>query len=288
MGDDRRHGTARHPDILDGIQEGGVRTQKVTLFGILGILAVACAFGVIAVADDASAAEVFSLGPKENDYGKVSGSLTYTLDYAITENGTIAGVLEDSDGKSVGTVSVGGSTLYKSGSTRSITVTLPADAGNYTLKVTVTVGETDYVRYASVKAVDPIKLSVTIENKGAAARSFVAYFWIQGDDGTWSKIEDSKQDVSVTAKGEKTVTYDYVVKDVESTTFCLKQSEDDTSIGGEISGLGEQNAHTFYTSGNDYRLVEYLCIGVLVVLLIIAIWIYRKPIKNRGKPKARR
>ena len=48
------------------------------------------------------------------------------------------------------------------------------------------------------------------------------------------------------------------------------------------------NTGTVYTSSNDYRLVEYLCIGVLVVLLIIAIWIYRKPIKNRGKPKARR
>ena len=254
----------------------------------MGILAIACAFGIIAVADDASAAEVLSLEPKDKDYAKVSGSLTYVLTYEISENATLSGALLDEDEKEVGSVSLGGTTLYKSSTTRSITVTLPSDAGDYRLKITATIGEDSYDRYAYVKAVDPITLSVTIENKGTAARSFVAYFYIEDDEGNWNKLEDSKQTVSIDAKGEKAVTYDYVVKDVENTTFCLKPSDEDASIGGVVSGLGEENAHTFYTSANDYKLIEYLCIAILVVLAIVAIWIYRKPIKNRGKPKARR
>jgi hypothetical protein len=35
-------------------------------------------------------------------------------------------------------------------------------------------------------------------------------------------------------------------------------------------------------------MIEYLCIGVIVILLIVAIWVYRKPIRNFGKPKGRR
>ena len=68
----------------------------------MGILAIACAFGIIAVADDASAAEVLSLEPKDKDYAKVSGSLTYVLTYEISENATLSGALLDEDEKEVG------------------------------------------------------------------------------------------------------------------------------------------------------------------------------------------
>ena len=152
--------------------------------------------------------------------------------------------------------------------------------------MTVTEGETEYVRTAYVRAVDPIKLSVTVENTSAVSRSFVAYFYVKDGDG-WMKLDDSKQTVDVEANGSQTLSYDYVVKDVSNTTFCLK-AEDTATIGGEIKGLGEEYAHTYYTSANDYKMIEYLCIGVLVVLLIVAFWIYRKPVRNFGKPKGRR
>ncbi len=263
------------------------------MFAILGILAIACAAGIVLLSDDSSASS-FSVSPETEgtDFAKVSSTLRYTINYTLdSSQATYVAVLEDSDGNSKGSVSSSSGTLYSTSHTRTLTLTLPADAGDYTLKVTVTEGadenKVEYVRTAYVRAVDPIKLSVTVNNNGAVARSFVAYFWVEKDTG-WERIDGSKQTVDVSANGSKTVTYDYVVRDVSNTTFCLKAADDTVTIGGEIQGLGEDHAHTYYTSANDYRMIEYLCIGVIVILLIVAIWIYRKPIRNFGKPKGRR
>ena len=256
------------------------------MFAILGILAIACAAGIVLLSDDSSASS-FNVTPQGDDFAKVSSStLKYTLEYTLDETkATYTAVLEDSNGKSVGSVSSSTGTIYSTSSQRTLTLTLPSDAGDYTLRVTVTEGETEYVRTAYVRAVDPIKLSVTVENTSAVSRSFVAYFYVKDGDG-WMKLDDSKQTVDVEANGSQTLSYDYVVKDVSNTTFCLK-AEDTATIGGEIKGLGEEYAHTYYTSANDYKMIEYLCIGVLVVLLIVAFWIYRKPVRNFGKPKGR-
>ncbi len=260
------------------------------MFGILGIMAVLLAAGFVAVADDSSAATTFDLSADGDDYVKVSGDLKYTLTYDIDSNLSFTATLTDSDGDTAGSVSPSSGTLYASSTSRAFTVTAPSTAGDYTLKVTVTETvdeeEVTYERTAFLRAVDPITLSVTVENEGDAARSFIAYFYIQDGD-EWTKLDDSKQTVKVEANASQTVTYDYIVRDVETTTFCL-QADDDAVIGGAISGLGTDNAHTYYTEENDYRVIEYICIAVLIVLLVIAIWIYRKPVKNRGKPKARR
>ncbi len=260
------------------------------MFGILGMMAVLLAVGFVAAADDSSAEPTFDLTAEGDDYVKVSGTLEYVLTYSVDATMEYEATLVDSDGTSAGSVSVSSGKLYTSGSTKTFTVTAPSTAGDYTLKLTFTQTvdeqEVTYERSAYVKVVDPITLSVTVENEGDAARSFIAYFYIQ-DGEDWTKLDDSKQTVEVKANDSTTVTYDYVVRDVEATTFCL-QADDAAVIGGAISGLGTENAHTYYTEANDYTVLEYLCVGVLVVLLVIAIWIYRKPIKNRGKPKARR
>ena len=258
------------------------------MFAILGILAIACAAGIVLLSDDSSASS-FSLAPQgDDDFAKVSSStLKYVLAYSLDgTQATYVAALEDSDGKSVGSVSSSTGTIYSTSKTRTLTLTLPSDAGDYTLRVTVTEGENQYVRTAYVRAVDPITLKATVTNDSAVSRSFVAYFYVQDGD-TWTKIEGSKQTVNVDANGSQTLSYDYVVRDVSNTTFCLK-AEDTATIGGDIKGLGEDYAHTYYTSANDYKMIEYLCIGVLVILLAIAIWIYRKPIRNFGKPKGRR
>lgn len=250
-----------------------------------------CAVAVVVPADTSSADDVsyYGLEPKDNDYAKVSSSLTYTLSYHIPSgsSATYKATLEDSDGNSVGSISssYASGTLTSGNNSKSIYFTLPSTAGEYYLKVVVTEGDKTTERIATTYAVDPITLSVTLENKGDVARNFKAYFYIQDGDN-WNKIDGSSKDVNISANGTQTVTYDYIVKDVSKTTFCL-QAEDPT-IGGEIVGLGPDNAHTYYTDENDYRLIEYICIAVLIVLAIVAIYIYRKPVKNRGKPKARR
>ena len=263
------------------------------MFGILGVLALMCAVAFAVPADISSAEDdtkyvsSFSLEPKTDDYAKVSGTLDYVLKYSLVgSSATAKATLLDSDGNSVGTATMSSSTLNSYSPSTNVNVTLPSTAGYYTLKVTVTEGEATYERFAEVKAVDPVKMSVTLENKGEVARTFKAAFYFQEGEG-WVVVDGSEQSVTVEAKSTKDVTYDYITKDISGKTFCLK-AVDSSSVGGEIVGLGEEHAHTFYTSGNDYTLIEYLCVGIIVILLIVALWIYRKPIKNRGKPKARR
>jgi hypothetical protein len=53
-----------------------------------------------------------------------------------------------------------------------------------------------------------------------------------------------------------------------------------------ISGLGVE--HTFYSNDNDYAWLTALALIILILLLIWAYRVYRKPIKNFGKPKSRR
>ena len=256
-------------------------------------MTVLLAVGFVAVADDSSATESFELSAKGDDYVAVGKTLTYVLTYDIDTSLPFKAELLDSDGNAVGKVSPASDSLSPSQTSETFEVTAPDTAGDCYLRVTVTKPaeteggeETTFVRTAYLKAVDPIVLSVTVENKGDAQRTFTACFYIQdGDD--WIRLDDSEQqNITVNAGATRTITYNYVVKDVENTTFCLQA--EGAALGGDIVGLGPDHAHTFYKDANDYKVIEYVCIAVLVILLIVAIWIFRKPIKNRGKPKARR
>ena len=54
----------------------------------------------------------------------------------------------------------------------------------------------------------------------------------------------------------------------------------------DIVGLGE--SHTFYLGDNDYTWIIVLLVVVIVLLVLVMVWVYRKPVKNYGKPKSRR
>ena len=101
------------------------------------------------------------------------------------------------------------------------------------------------------------------------------------------RADDSRQEVTVPANGSKTVTYDYLVRDLQQeTTFYLVADSD--SLGGDVQGLGPEHSHTFYVNDNDYTLYEVLAVIVLIIVATLAIYVYRKPVKNYGKPKSRR
>ena len=99
-------------------------------------------------------------------------------------------------------------------------------------------------------------------------------------------MDDSRQDVVVSANGTKEVSYEYITKNVSDGKFYLEA--DTTGLGGMIKGLGPDSTHNFYASANDYTWIEILAVVVVIILAILAIYIYRKPIRNYGKPKARR
>lgn len=197
--------------------------------------------------------------------------------------------LLDSDGdvQKNAVSSAKGSLSEKDGKyTRTLTVTAPKEAGSYVLSVDFF---KDYDRKeqvseltAPLEVVEAVKLTATLSNSGDVAVTLDVYFVVDGE-----KIEGSEKSVTVKANGTEKVTYDYVAESLDRSTEYYVKS-DDATVSGYVNGLGEDYARTFYTSANDYTVHEAVAVvGFLLVLALLA-YIYRKPVKNFGKPKARR
>ncbi len=268
---------------MDGNEEGGVCTQKVNLTAIAVIMiAFTGIAGALVLADDASAVS-FNI-EMEEDYVKVSGSITYTVSWTDADDYKYEAILVDSDGEKVSSgISSGSSGTCSDSGASDVVISAPSKAGDYRLKVTFTNTETEetIVREAPLKVVDPIKLTVTLKNSGEAAQTLKVYFYINGE-----KMEDSGQEVTISGNGTKDVTYNYVVKDVKETKYYV--DVEGSGMSGEVSGLGPNSVATYYTHANDFTIIEAILIIALILLLIGAIYIYRKPIKNYGRPKGRR
>ena len=239
--------------------------------------------GVFLIADDADATS-FSV-TSDADWVKVGERFEFRVsgdDDARSYEFNYA--LYDSSGKKMsGTSSSYDRDVSTSGSDCSFDA--PKEAGNYRLVVTFMDKDKNTVaeRVLFVKVVEPVTLSVTLYNPSDAKRTLNVYFVVNGE-----RMEDSgKEPITIEANSSKTVTYEYVVRDLgRSTTFYVEAA--DGTLGGDVVVLGEEHSHTFYTAQNNYTFVEALAVIVLIIVVIAAIWIYRKPIKNLGKPKARR
>lgn len=252
---------------------------------MIGALAIVLAFG-LTIADDASAMSYELSGV---DFIEVGETDTFLLSYTgMPEDAEYVAKFIDSSGDSVPTAissSSSSGSLNKGDSdyTKTITVTAPNEPGNYRLVVTILVDDEAVSNItAPLKVVEAITLSATLVNNDSAERALTIYFYINGE-----KIEDSKQDIVVPANGSEEVTFDYVVKNLSRETSFYIMADEET-FGGQVSGLGPEYTHKFYSEQNNYTLIEAVAIIVLVIMAAIAIWIYRKPIKNYGKPKARR
>ena len=53
-----------------------------------------------------------------------------------------------------------------------------------------------------------------------------------------------------------------------------------------MSGLDAKQTFYYHQDTQDY--IMWIVGIVLVLMIIFAIWVFRKPVKNYGKPKARR
>lgn len=197
----------------------------------------------------------------------------------------------DGSTSALGSVSVASSylttTSTSGGYYRTLTVTAPSTAGDYLLSVKY-YGSDDssyttvlFEKKAPIKVVEPVVLSFTLKNNSSSDLSLKVYFVINGE-----KVTDSSgtQDITVTANSTKTVTYNYIVKDISNTTYKL--CCDDSVLSGSVSGLDVEKK--FYTSQTDYTWLTVLMVVVLVLFVILFIYVVRKPVVNKGKPKGRR
>jgi hypothetical protein len=174
-----------------------------------------------------------------------------------------------------------------SGETKTLTVTVPKTAGTYTLEVKYTLeGEDDNTTDLGTDketfiAVNPIVLKVNLKAKevNLGLEEFGVYFYIDGE-----KMEDSYTTINLASNGTGSVSYNWIANPERNSTHTFYVE----AVGGSdlVEGLGEE--YTFYANDNDYSLVIALAFILLIVLIIALVWVYRKPVKNFGKPKSRR
>lgn len=242
----------------------------------------------------------------DSDAGYVIDSKETGVDYVKTGGSYVFTVKNTTDvivygswnlNNSSGTSQSNGSISINANNSTDISVTAPTTAGDYKLVVkfysasTKTDSEHIADKAKSLKVVEPVKITVTFENKSTTALTFDAYLQVK-KDGEFKTVEGSTSKVSVTAKntttntnGTGTYTYEYVVRDLDRTT-TYKVCSDDETAKVAVKGLGTE--YNFYSSQNNYDLITWLLVIVLIILIIIIIWVYRKPVKNYGKPKARK
>ncbi len=252
------------------------------IFGMMAFLALA-AVCLVPVSLDASG-EITTDG---DGVYKVSTSETFKIKYdleegqegALTFNAKVANKAGEAQASAI-SPSTGS---LEDGVEKSLTLTVPKTAGEYTIVVEFLLDE---VRVGSEEkytfyAVNPIVLTVNLkaDNVTLNLEEFGVYFYIDDE-----KMDDSYTTITLASNGTGLVTYDWIAHPEPNSThtFYVK------SVGGEgmITGLDE--VHVFYANDNDYGGITALAFMLLILLIAAAVWVYRKPVKNFGKPKSRR
>ncbi|MDO5853291.1 MAG: CARDB domain-containing protein [Thermoplasmata archaeon] len=269
------------------------------------------AFAFVAIAALLVVMAVPALESEASVYNNISGDAVIgtsdTADYVITYNNTdyndyqdmsmaisYTAALKDSSGSSVSSGVSPSSGTLDNGGTATLTVTAPSTTGTYTLEVSYEIevtytddeGETveeDLTadRTYSIKVVEPVTLSVTVANNSDVDLSgFGVYFYVNGE-----KLEDSYTTFDLEKEGSTTVTYEYVA-DLSNGQYRFSIQAADTGNLVSITGLGTE--YTFYVGDSSYTLWIALAVMVIILLAIVMVWVYRKPVRNYGKPKSRR
>lgn len=220
-----------------------------------------------------------------DDKKDMTMSITYTAKLVDSSGTTVSSGVDPSSGD------------LSNGVSTALTVTAPGTAGTYRLLVTYEVSgsytndDGEKVEFGSelkvtdnpfsIKVIQPVKLSVTLKNDSSIDLSgYGLYFYIDGQ-----KIEDSYTTISLEKEGTSSVTYDWIAEPSEGKhTYSVKPAEGGNMIN--ITGLGEE--YSFYIGDNSYTVWIAVLVIVVVLLALVMLWVYRKPVKNFGKPKARR
>ncbi|MBQ3685403.1 MAG: hypothetical protein II933_03285 [Candidatus Methanomethylophilaceae archaeon] len=226
---------------------------------------------------------------------KVSGSGEYTIMYSDPD---LLDVDDVSIAFSAKLVNHGGETQSSAvspssgeldnGTGKVIKVTAPSTTGEYKLQVSfaVKVGDDareDKTETYSIKVVKPIVLTQTLKlSKDAKVdpSGLGVFFYIDGE-----KIADSYTTFDVSSQGTATVSYDWIADPAigKHVFKVLPASGEDVSF---ITGLGEEK--TFYVGDNSHTAMILISVLFVILMILVLVWIYRKPVKNFGKPKARR
>lgn len=240
---------------------------------------------VIGVGDDAKYQIIYTKHDFDG-YQDLSMSIYYTAR------------LVDSNGDTVSNGVSPSSSDLDNGVAKTLTVFAPDDAGSCTLivefEVEVTYTETDdegekmtheetitRIEEFAISVVEPITLSVTLTNNSdSPLKGYNVHFYVDGE-----RMDDSLTSIDLDANGTTTITYEWIT-DAGAGTHEFYVASVDGGNMVDIEGL--ETVHTFYIGDNDYTWIVALLVVVIIVLTLVMVWVYRKPVKNYGKPKSRR
>jgi len=224
-------------------------------------------------------AESYIAGTGKNIEYKIFAGGDNTGDVSFTAK------ITDMDGHSVSRVSP--STGYRIDDEGTVlTVTAPSDPGMYLLVVEFKFAgsgeETKTVtKSAPLKVVVPVTLSATLVNNSGTITDMKVWFVVDG-----TAIEESEQDVKIDANSTKAVSYEWITEGLSHGRHTVELRGEVGPIREDVDGLNTPS--DFYVGQTSYALTEALLVIVTIVLIIILIVVYRKPVKNVGKPKGRR
>ena len=243
---------------------------------------------VIGVGDDADYQIIYT--NHDYDDAETYPNLSMAIEYDAK--------LVDEDGDTVSNGVSPSSGDLDNGTAETLTVSAPDDAGRYRLVVVYTVevsytvtdeeGNTttetkdlERTEEFPIAVVEPVTLSVTLSNSsGEPLRGYGVYFYVDGQ-----MMEDSYTVINLEGDGTTTISYEWIT-DAGNGAHEFRVEAADGGNMVDIVGLGE--SHTFYLGDKDYTWIIVLLVVVIVLLVLVMVWVYRKPVKNYGKPKSRR
>lgn len=250
----------------------------------------------VLVADDSSAAGTGSGTVELESYNVGQGkSTTATLRFNDTAENfskvSWSAKLVNSSGSTSGTLSPTTGSSTDASASWNVTVTAPNTSGDYTLTVTYTEEFNDssekqtYEAKATLHVLEPITLSVTVSNSGnLAINNAKVYLYVDGVKVDDANVDDNAKTLNVDAGATATVTYKYYNANLSHGEHTYYLSAGDASYN--LNGLEVQ--HSFYYEQGNLDYMNWIMFLIIVILVIMGVWVYRKPVKNYGKPKARR
>lgn len=232
---------------------------------------------------------VLAAVPVQANYASVTGPLLlgtgesaeFELDVGLGNIGTFAATLRDSNQNDVGFLGEGDGYGNIEGSTN-ITVKMPNAPGTYTLYVTFSFAD-NTVRHKDwiISVVQPYVFSAQVLNEGGVdVNDVTVSFLVDG-------VLAGSKTVNLSAQSSAEVSYSWVTAGLADGQHVSEiridgDNEFVTLYSGEKSYIS-----TFYVGQQDYGGTNWFLGIVLAILALVLLWVYRKPVRNRGRPRGR-
>ena len=230
----------------------------------------------------------FAAVPVQANYASVTGPMTlgigstaeFTLEVDSGVTATYTASLRDSRNQSVGQVD---SSYGQLNGSKTVNVTMPSQPGTYHLWVVFSFAD-NTVRYKDwiINVVEPYVFEAVVVNDGQMAMNGVTVSFLVNGNLVGSKI------VNVSASSSTSVNYTWVSAPLSNGAHTLEVRLDSEDQFVNLYTGGKSHTVTFYVGQQDYGGTNWIMGIMLVIIMLGLVWVYRKPVRNLGRPRGRK